>query len=1311
MAINFPNSPSLNETYSENDTSWKWDGTSWNRLTGLVGTESSTLSGVGVTQFARRDVNNVITGITTLSTSGVGNTTLNVEGDSRFGSNVSIVGVTTTTGLLDVDGGITNTSGVSTAKVVSGGINLHNYGTSGHTFIRCKSEANVDTNIIRIQANNNDSSTGSDYGFNIKYRGSGSGNNNYLSFYGDNQTGTEVEALRIYQNGIVHAVSSAGLYAGTNLKLHGNGTDSFITESGSGNLFVKANDVVFNNADATQFHARFLNGGGVKLAYTGNTKLDTTNTGVSITGNSVVSGNVTAVDGTFSGNVSIGGVLTYEDVKNVDSVGIVTAREGVFIPDTKELKLGNTAASPDLKIYSTGTNGWVYTPQSGADLYMGTNAGEIYIQTGTGGNDTAIKVNSGGSVELNHITDKKFETTSSGATVTGTLTASSAKISDLTSGRVTYAGTDGRLVDSTELTYSGGLFKVAATYPTFYLDDTNTTNNRFRLTHNNELTQFEADPNNVYADSFMQFDIDGGEKLRITGDGKVGINSTSPTYALEVDGGTQNTVIVARSSDTRSQISFLDNATTGYGHVAVGCEGNDLFIRTGSGSKALTIDSSSRLLIGVTDTTNAHGSFDDLIVKASGGGNAGITIVTGTSNQATIAFSDGTSGTDQYRGYVQYSHNGDMLGLGAAGADRLQISNDGQVKVTGTNSGNHMTSFGSNVGGLTIDDVGGQHTGLEVSHGSNKVFLVASSNNSVYFSSYGTGSIVFEHTGGGGTRERLIIDGSGHLKISNNTAKIRMGSSNQLELYHNGTYGYLNDTSSSGTELRIAGRVVRVMDNDSSHTIAYFSDDAAKLYSGNSEKLATTSTGITVGGEVAASQDYPTIRPTLDLNFAATKTLDPRITFYRTGPASYVDEFGKIVFVGGSIPRFDHDPSTRECKGFLIEESRKNYLENGDFVSSYGSGNFWTYGVGTDVFSASSGSQLSTNPDGSSPAYHYAPSSTAGYHRFYRTVTVDAYDTSYVASVFVKRVTAGSASNLNRYFEIELSGNLSNNPEPTGHSGSHGMSSVTFDLQDLTSQYAGNSAVKVNGLVGDPKIEDYGNGWYRLSYVFNPGQFDANSTLTAHMWLGHPATLGSEAGNEQGNGNPSFYIWGAMVEKGSSLTSYIPNHGAYQTTRGADFALIDGEEFTDFFNQDEGTINCAYWLGNDNAGLRIFQINDSSNSVIDIVAGSGGGAGGYGYVNTGGSAQANGGQSSTNASRLNTLHVTTLAYKENDIAGINIKTGVLTNDTSATLDGAYNRVTFYQHSNSADQLNGHLQRVQYYPKRLPDNQLKNLNNQ
>ena len=39
-------------------------------------------------------------------------------------------------------------------------------------------------------------------------------------------------------------------------------------------------------------------------------------------------GNVTGVTATFTGNVSVAGTLTYEDVTNVDSIGIITARSG-----------------------------------------------------------------------------------------------------------------------------------------------------------------------------------------------------------------------------------------------------------------------------------------------------------------------------------------------------------------------------------------------------------------------------------------------------------------------------------------------------------------------------------------------------------------------------------------------------------------------------------------------------------------------------------------------------------------------------------------------------------------------------------------------------------------------------------------------------------------------------------------------------------------------------------------------------------------------------------------------------------------------
>ena len=43
------------------------------------------------------------------------------------------------------------------------------------------------------------------------------------------------------------------------------------------------------------------------------------------------SGNVTGVAATFTGNVSVGGVLTYEDVTNIDSVGVITARSGIKV--------------------------------------------------------------------------------------------------------------------------------------------------------------------------------------------------------------------------------------------------------------------------------------------------------------------------------------------------------------------------------------------------------------------------------------------------------------------------------------------------------------------------------------------------------------------------------------------------------------------------------------------------------------------------------------------------------------------------------------------------------------------------------------------------------------------------------------------------------------------------------------------------------------------------------------------------------------------------------------------------------------------
>jgi hypothetical protein len=60
----------------------------------------------------------------------------------------------------------------------------------------------------------------------------------------------------------------------------------------------------------------------------------TFSSGVNVTGVATAtsfSGNITGTTATFTGNVSVGGTLTYEDVKNIDSVGLITARTGIKV--------------------------------------------------------------------------------------------------------------------------------------------------------------------------------------------------------------------------------------------------------------------------------------------------------------------------------------------------------------------------------------------------------------------------------------------------------------------------------------------------------------------------------------------------------------------------------------------------------------------------------------------------------------------------------------------------------------------------------------------------------------------------------------------------------------------------------------------------------------------------------------------------------------------------------------------------------------------------------------------------------------------
>ena len=155
--------------------------------------------------------------------------------------------------------------------------------------------------------------------------------------------------------------------------------------------------------------------------------------------------NFTGVAGTFSGfvafstSISVGGTITYEDVENIDSVGLITARNGidvtggnVTIGTGSTVGFGSTAFFPDgakavfgdgedLEIYHNGSASYI-SDQGVGQLRILTN--QLRIKNTTDNASSAI-FDLGGSVRLNYDGSTKFETTGAGVTITGVCTATS----------------------------------------------------------------------------------------------------------------------------------------------------------------------------------------------------------------------------------------------------------------------------------------------------------------------------------------------------------------------------------------------------------------------------------------------------------------------------------------------------------------------------------------------------------------------------------------------------------------------------------------------------------------------------------------------------------------------------------------------------------------------------------------------------------------------------------------------------------------------------------------------------------------------
>jgi hypothetical protein len=149
---------------------------------------------------------------------------------------------------------------------------------------------------------------------------------------------------------------------------------------------------------------------------------------------------------------------------------------------------------------------------------------------------------------------------------------------------------------------------------------------------------------------------------------------------------------------------------------------------------------------------------------------------------------------------------------------------------------------------------------------------------------------------------------------------------------------------------------------------------------------------------------YPNVRPTLNLDFAKTKALDPRITFTRASTATFVGADGLIKTAASGAARFDHNPTTGESLGLLVEEARTNLVRPS---TSFNSGNWVNYGTGTVTANAA------TAPDGTNTAalINYIDGEGRQAQIFSPTVAVGV---TYTYSVYVK---AGTSSQCNLFIQ------------------------------------------------------------------------------------------------------------------------------------------------------------------------------------------------------------------------------------------------------------------------------------------------------
>ena len=315
--------------------------------------------------------------------------------------------------------------------------------------------------------------------------------------------------------------------------------------------------------------------------------------------------------------------------------------------------------------------------------------------------------------------------------------------------------------------------------------------------------------------------------------------------------------------------------------------GNLSFATVQAGGGGTVSEAFKNIAVSGQSSVVADGATDTLTLAAG----TGMTITTNASSD-TVTFAASTTTFEDSDGdtkiQVEESSDEDKIRFDAGGTERLRI--DGDVHVIGTTDFNitgasRRFSFTSGTGtvrttnatslilatnsttALTLDSsqnatFAGTLTSGNITTNSRITFDYNGSGTGNNYIETGTNTIAFKNSAGTST---LLLNFSnqsatfnGNIEVGSNNinfadnGKARFGNSTDLQIYHDGSASYIDDTGTG--YLNIRGNGVSI-DKYTGETMALFvADGAVTLYHNNSAKLATSSSGVSVTGAISATQ-------------------------------------------------------------------------------------------------------------------------------------------------------------------------------------------------------------------------------------------------------------------------------------------------------------------------------------------------------------------------------------------------------------------------------------------------------------------------